>query len=49
MNIIQVLVELDQTIRDAWQAADLSARLQEWWWVVTHPQLLDAPPNKEKV
>ncbi len=45
MNATQVITEPYQTIRDAWQAADLSARLQEWWWVVTHSHLLDAPPR----
>jgi hypothetical protein len=36
--------ELLQTLHAAWKAADLSGRLSEWWWVVTHTHLLDAPP-----
>ena len=38
MNAIR---ELGYTLVDAWQAADLAARLAEWWWVVTHPELMD--------
>ena len=38
------ITELNHILHDAWQAADLRGRLGEWWWVVTHRQLLDGPP-----
>jgi len=38
MNAIR---ELTLTLADAWRAADLGGRLAEWWWVVTHPELMD--------
>ena len=40
MNAIK---ELWYTLADAWQAADLVARLQVWWYVVRHPELMDRP------
>jgi hypothetical protein len=43
MNISKVILELYQTLTDAWQEADLPGRLREWWWVITHPALVDAP------
>jgi hypothetical protein len=44
------LIELWHVLRDAWQAADLSGHLSEWWWTVTHRHLLDGPPpTKEAV
>ena len=42
------LLELCYTLRDAWQDADLSGRLYEWWWVVTHRPLLDGSPSVQK-
>ncbi len=36
--------ELFHTLIDAWRAADLVARLQEWWYVARHPDLMDSPP-----
>jgi hypothetical protein len=43
MNISTATVELYQTMADAWQEADLPSRLREWWWVITHHALVDAP------
>lgn len=40
------LIELLHTLSDAWRTADLHTRLREWWWVVTHPHLLDGPPQE---
>ena len=42
------LTELYHILCDAWQAADLRSRLGEWWWVVTHRHLLDAPPPSQE-
>jgi predicted HTH transcriptional regulator len=38
------LWELYHTLKAAWEAADLRRRLASWWYVVTHQDLLDAPP-----
>lgn len=35
------LCELYHTLRAAWEAADVKRRLREWWYVVTHRELLD--------
>lgn len=35
------IVELYHTLVDAWREADLQARLGEWWYVVTHREVLD--------
>ncbi len=35
--------ELAHTLIDAWRAADLVARLHEWWYVVCRPDLVDGP------
>jgi len=43
-TIFNAIRELYLTPADALAEADLSARLREWWWVVTHPHLLDGPP-----
>ncbi len=42
-------VELLQTLYAAWNAADLWRRLQAWWYVVTHQDLIDAPPPSRGV
>jgi hypothetical protein len=48
MNVFKAMVELCCVLLDAgeaaWDAADLAGRLQEWWWAVTHADLVDAPP-----
>ncbi len=41
---MNVTKELFYTLTDAWRAADLVARLQEWWYVVTRSDLIDSPP-----
>ena len=43
------LRELFLTLRTAWQAADLQKRLASWWYVVTHQDLLDGPPETPEV
>ena len=47
MNVCKATVELCCVLLDAgeaaWDAADLTGRLQEWWWVVTHGDMVDAP------
>jgi len=40
------LTELYHTLADAWRAADLSKRLREWRWVVTHQCLLNSPVSE---
>jgi hypothetical protein len=35
------LIELYHILADAWRAADLRARLAEWWYVVRHRDLID--------
>ncbi len=40
---MNVTKELFYTLTDAWRAADLVARLQEWWYVVRRPGLMDSP------
>jgi len=43
------LRELYYTLAAAWKAADLAGRLREWWYVVTHQSILDAPaPERGK-
>ncbi len=41
---MDVTRELIHTLIDAWRAADLVARLQEWWYVTRHPDLMDSLP-----
>lgn len=41
--------ELLQTLYAAWRAADLWRRLQAWWYVVTHQDLIDTPPTSTEV
>ncbi len=38
---MNAITELFQTVREAWEAADLGARLKAWWWVLTHRAELD--------
>lgn len=38
------LWELYHTLKAAWEVADLRGRLTEWWYVVTHQELVDGPP-----
>jgi len=44
--------ELFQTLqaawRAAWRAADLSRRLECWWYVVTHRRLLNGESRKDR-
>lgn len=42
MWIVDAVVELGETLLAAWAAADLKTRLREWWWVTTHPELLES-------
>jgi len=39
--IIELYQTLGDALREAWQAADLMARLRAWWWVVRHSELVD--------
>lgn len=46
MNAIRELISiLYDASQDVWEAADLANRLRAWWWVVTHPHLLDEPAS----
>ncbi len=48
MNMIEAIIELGCTLADAaeaaWKAMDLDARMEEWWYVVRHPEQMDGPP-----
>ena len=35
--------ELFATLWDTILCGDLRGHLRSWWWVVTHPHLLDGP------
>ena len=41
---MSAIVELYHTLIDVLQAGDLAGHLREWWWVITHHDLLDGPP-----
>jgi len=41
-TIVELYQTLGDALREAWQAADLMARLRAWWWVVRHPDKVDA-------
>ena len=42
--VVELLAILLDAAEAAWAAADLVARLREWRWVVTHPDLVDGDP-----
>ena len=32
--------ELILVLRDVWAEADVGGHLREWWWVITHQELM---------
>lgn len=41
---IELLATLTDAAADAWAAADVAGRIEEWRAVVTRPDLIDGPP-----
>jgi hypothetical protein len=42
-ELIAILLDAaGEAITAAAEAADLRARLREWWWVIRHPEIVKA-------
>ena len=41
---MSAIAELYHTLIDVLREGDPVGHLRVWWWVITHPDLLDGPP-----